>query len=218
MTIEIVRGLFPMSNAWFLYVGPLGICVAFVTWAILIFRKVIRRDRNAKGELDDVGAGCGSVLIGGVGGVLGLAIVLTSPTPLQREKLFDHVFRTPPERIEKFVILASPENEPRALTRSQVVIDDPVRIGRIAEILRTSREVWPNHPRTQWTTIVRMVTSDGTYQFSVRATVPGDTNGTLVSALESEEGGGWNLGDVRADGLDQLLQDVVSRAHETTKR
>jgi hypothetical protein len=94
------------------------------------------------------------------------------------------------------------------------VIDDSARIRRIAELLRTSREVWPNHPRARWTATVEMVTHNGTYYFSVHAPVPGDANGTLVSAQTTEEGGGWNLGDVRADGLDQVLEDAVHAARE----
>src|SRR5688572_6467357 len=88
-------------------------------------------------------------------------------------------------------------------------------IQRIAEILRTSREVWPSHPRTKWTASVEMVTHDGTYYFSVHATVAGDANGTLVRAQTTKQGDGWNVGDVRADGRDQVLEDAV-RGQEST--
>ena len=61
---------------------------------------------------------------------------------------------------------------------------------------------------------MEMVTSDGTFYFSVRANVPGDANGTLVTAQTTMEGGGWNLGDVRADGLERILEDAVNAARE----
>ena len=207
-----------MSNAWFLYVFPLGLCTAFVIAAIASLRKVIRGGRDGSGKPNQFGKGCGSILIGAVGASLGLAILLTSPTPWQRERLFEHVFRTPPERIQQFVILPGRANQYHPLTLSQVVIDDPVRIRRIAEILRTSREISPNHPRTNWTATVKEVTSDGTYYFGVSATLPGDSNGTLVSAQTTEEGGGWHLGDVRADGLEQVLQDAVNGRRDRVEK
>jgi hypothetical protein len=204
-----------MPNAWFYYVFPLGISAVFVMTAIALLRKVLRGDRNAKRKPYGVGTVCSSIFVGGIGGTLGLALLLTSPMPWQRERLFERVFRTPPERIERFVILPGRANQHQPLTRSQVVIDDPARIRRIAEILRTSREVWPNHPRAKWTATVEMVTYDGTYYFRVSATVPGDANGTLVRAQTTAEGGGgWNLGDARADGLDQVLEEAVSTARD----
>jgi hypothetical protein len=146
-----------------------------------------------------------------VGGPLGLHFLLTSPTPRERERLLDHILRTPPERIERFIIKAGGADEYKPLTPAEVVIDDPARIRQIAEILRTAPEVSPNHPRTRWYAAIEMVTRDGTYYFGVTATEPGDSNGTLVRPSSTEQGG-WNLGSVRADGLDDVLEDAVRKA------
>ena len=85
-----------MINAWFYYVLPLGTSIFLVTVAIVTLRKSIRGDLHAKGKPYGLGTGCGSILAAGIGGSLGLAILL-SPTPWQRQRLFNHVFHTPPE-------------------------------------------------------------------------------------------------------------------------
>jgi len=157
---------------------------------------------------------CGAIFGLVVGGTMGLNFLLTSPTPRQRQELLDHILRTPPERSERFTIKPDNGNQYKPLTPTEVVIDDPARIRRIAEILRTAPEVSPNHPHARWTAEVKMVTRDGTYCFSVYATVPGDPNGTLVGPYPSEQGG-WNLGSVRADGLDEVLEEAVNKARRT---
>jgi hypothetical protein len=200
-----------MFNAWFHYVLPLGISVTLVIAAIVMFQRSIRGDPNSKGGHYGFGTGCVSILVGGIGGTLGLAILL-SPTPWQRQRIFNHIFRTPPERIERFVILPGRADHDQPLTRSQIVIDDPAQVRRIAEILRASREFSPNHPRTKWTATVEMVTLDGTYYFLVHATEPGDANGTFVSAQTTKEASGWNLGAVRTNGLEQVLEDAARKA------
>jgi hypothetical protein len=201
-----------MPNAWFYYVLPITISIAFIIAGLILFRQFARGDRDTKGNKYGPGNGCAGVLFIVVGGTLGLAILLTSPTPWRRQSIFDHIFRTPLDRIERFVIKAGDASQYRPLTQSEVVIDNPARIRQIAEILRAAREVSPNHPRTRWTTRVEMVTHDGTYYFGVDATVSGDSNGTLVGVGSNPSGGGWNLGDVRADGLDKILEDAVNTA------
>lgn len=139
-----------------------------------------------------------------------LAAVLSSPTPWTRQRLFDHVFHTPAERIKRFVIEPGQPNRDRPLTNSQIVIHDAVRIRRIAEVLHATQEVSPNHPRARWTARIRMVTDDGTYCFGVEATVPGDPNGTLVNMSSNPNGDGWNLGSVRANGLEKILGEAAN--------
>jgi hypothetical protein len=199
-----------MSNAWYHYVVPLGIFVAFVIAGLISLGAFLRGGRDAAGRRK-VGpiALLGAVFFLVVGGPMGVKFVLTSPTPRERERIFDHVFRTPPERIERFVIKAGTPGLADPLTHTDVVIDDPARVRRIADILRAAPEVSPNHPHTRWYAHVEMVTLDGTYYFSVGATVPGDANGTLVGAWPSPQGG-WNLGDFRADGLDEVLEEAVN--------
>jgi hypothetical protein len=199
-----------MSNAWFYYVFPLFISTVFVVFGLLMFRGFARGDRDTKGDKYGPGVACGGILFTAVGGTFGVGILLTSPTPWERQRLFDRVFRMPPERIERFVIKPGRQDQYQPLTMSQVVIDDRARIRQIAEALRGGREISPNHPRTKWTATVEMVTRDGKYCFGVDATVPGDANGTLVNASSEPEGGGWNLGHVRANGLETALEDAVS--------
>ena len=83
-----------------------------------------------------------------------------------------------------------------------MVLDDPARISKIAQILAAAPEITLNHPSVKWRAVVEMVTVDGTYYFGVSSTEKGDRNGTIVSALYKLEGGHWHLGDVRADGDD----------------
>src|SRR5262249_14453463 len=107
------------------------------------------------------------------------------------------------------IIKAGRPEHATPLTHTDVVIYDPARIRKIAEILRTAPEVWPSHPHSRWYAVVEMVTRDGTYEFAVSATVPGDRNGTLLAPFHSSS---WSLGDVRADGVDGILEDAVKKA------
>lgn len=200
-----------MPNSWFYYSLPLFLSMAFFLAGLAMFRG-IRRDRVYGGYLirNQAGAGFRGVLFMLTGGSLGLAIVLGSPSPWKRQALFDHVFRTPPERIERFVIEATP-NAYRPLTTSPVEIDDAPRIRRIADLLRTAREVSPNHPHAKWTTNVTMVTRDGTYHFEVEYTSE-RRNGTLVHLSSQPDGSGWNFGEARADGLETLLEEAANSA------
>jgi hypothetical protein len=202
-----------LSNAWYYYVVPLAISAGFVfagIWSLCLYW-LGGRTPDGKRRVGLVAALVGALFGFGVGGSVGIPFLLHSPTPWQREELMDHILRTPPEHIERFIIKPGHANQYKPLTPTEVVIDDPARIRQIAEMLRTAPEVSPNHPHARWTAEVTMVTRDGTYSFGVYATVPGDSNGTLVSPWTTEQGG-WNLGDVRADGLDEALEDAVNKA------
>jgi hypothetical protein len=135
--------------------------------------------------------------------------VFASPTPWQRQQIFDHVFRTSPDRIVRFTIKHA---QFQPLTRTDIVIDDPARIRQIAQTLRGSSETSANHPRTKWTADIEMATLDGTYHLGILATFAGDPNGTLVQISANPSGTGWQLGYARADGLDRILEDAVKAA------
>ena len=204
-----------MSNAWEYYVGPLGVSLAFVSVGVVSLGFFVWGGRNADGTRRAGLIAIFSAVFGlAVGGAVAIPFLLTSPTPRERQRIYDHVFRTPPERIDRFIIKAGTADQATPLTPTEVVIEDPARVRRIAEILRTAAEteVSPNHPRTRWYAVVEMVTRDGTYHFSVSATEPGDRNGTLVGPWA--EGSRWNLGSVRADGLDEILEDAVKKARK----
>lgn len=198
-----------MPNAWFYYVFPLVLSAVFVIAGVTILRRAVRANQNPEDCKSKPAPGCFGVLILLVGSVIGLAILLTSPTPWARKEMFNHIFRTPPDQINQFVIVAGKPGEYKSLTQSEVIIDDPARIRRIAAILSSGREVSPNHPRTLWSTKVKMDTRSGSYHFRVIATESGDSNGTLVNVATRPGGGGWNLGDVRADGLEKILEEAV---------
>jgi hypothetical protein len=136
-------------------------------------------------------------------------MLINSPAPWARQRIYNHVLHTPPERIQKIVILSAAPGQSPELAHSDIVVEDAQRIRQISAILDAAREVSPNHPHTRWTARVKMVTLDGTYYFTIRATAPGDSNGTLVSPSAGPEGG-WNLGDVRADGLERILEEAAS--------
>jgi len=190
------------------------IAVAFVIAGVLSFCSLwwTPPDPNARTK-HRVGGIMGSIFGLGVGGMLGF-FLLRSPTPAQRQQILDHVLRTPSEQIVRVVIQGDDDaNQYRPLTHTDVVIDDRARIRKIAETLQAASEVSPNHPRTRWSANVRLVTPDGTWHFGVTATEPGDSNGTLVRPWSSADGG-WNLGSVRADGLEKLFEEAVAKAKE----
>jgi hypothetical protein len=207
-----------MPNAWFYFVIPLAAAVVFLTAGVVILRRFRRGGRDKSGNVYGRGSAVGGIVLVLIGGGVSLGLVLTSPTPWQRQRLFDHVLHTSPQRIQKFVVKAGTDKREHApykpLTRTDVVIDDPARIARIATLLGSAREISPNHPRTQWSTRVEMVTNDGTFYFRVTATEPSDVNGTLVNISPNPQGGGWNLGDFRADGLEIILEDAARQAGE----
>jgi hypothetical protein len=191
-----------MPNAWFYYVCPLAICGVFVITGVNLLRRLVRGGKDAASRKATWGAGFGGILVLIIGGTVGGAMILTSPPPWERQRIFDHIFRTPPERITRFVVIHG--------TAPPAVIEDPGRIGRIAEILRAAPETSLSHPRSRWGALVEMHTRDGTYYFGVSATVHGDPNGTIVTPSYNPEGGGWNLGHFRADGLEKILEGAVS--------
>jgi hypothetical protein len=201
-----------MPNAWFYYIFPLMLSAVFVIAGVRMLRRTIRLNQDRESDASKPAPGCFAVLILLVGSAVGLAILLASPTPWARQELFDHIFRTPPDKIDRFVIKAGKPEVRYSLTKKEVVIDDPTRIREIAATLSAGREIWPNHPRTKWHTRMEMVTHDGSYYFSVSSTEAGDRNGILVDVTSRPEGGGWNLGAVRADGLERILENAVNAA------
>jgi hypothetical protein len=201
-----------MPNAWFYYIFPLMLSAVFVIGGLTILRRGARPDQFSKENERKLVPGCLGVVLLLIGSTVGLAILLASPSPWARQELFDHIFRTPPDQIDRFVIKAGRPNESRSLTKKEIVVDDLVRIRQIAAILSSGREVSPNHPRTRWSTRVEIITHDGIFHFRVIATEPGDSNGTLVNVTTRPEGGGWNLGDVQADGLERILENAVNAA------
>jgi len=144
-----------MPNAWFHYVDTLFISTLFVIGGMAMVRRAVRQKWG-------VGPGCFAMLFVLVGGTLGLSMILTSPTPWERQRLFNHVLHTPPAQIERFIIKSGGANEYHPLTRSDVVIDDPKIIRQIAASLGAAQDTSPNHPQTKWTARIEMITRDGT--------------------------------------------------------
>lgn len=69
---------------------------------VAIFLKIRGRLHHGGGSrLGTVVAGCAGVWMFVVGGKISLGILLTSPTPWERERIFDQVFRTPPEEFSR---------------------------------------------------------------------------------------------------------------------
>jgi hypothetical protein len=204
-----------LPNAWFYYTLPLAAAGAGFFAGVFVFTVGVRgRGAPARAPRNPAkGLGALCML---VGGSLALAMLFTSPTPWARQRLFDGVRHTPAEQIQRFVIRPADHHQYRPLTQSAVTIDDPATIHRIDDHLSEGKEIAPNHPRTRWTANVEMVTRAATYHFTVTATEPGDINGTLVNVSYKPEGGGWNLGDFQADGLEALLEDAVRHPATTS--
>jgi hypothetical protein len=202
-----------MTNAWFLYLAPIAIGAVFLVGGFVLFR------RFAKGGKDEetktgVGSGCAGVAIMLIGGTVALGVLISSPSPPERQRRFDLIFRTPPDQITMFVIR---HGRDQTLVTKPVLISEPGRVRAIADVLRQAREVSANHPQTGWTASLEIVTKrNGAYIVRVLPTTDG-RNGTLVGVGSNREGGGWQLGYFRADGLERLLEDAASAAGAKNK-
>jgi hypothetical protein len=75
-----------VSNAWFYYVGPLGVATVFVIAGVTSLCLYWRGGRDASGKRKfGPSAIVGGIFALGVGGTVGLSILLTAPTPAERE-------------------------------------------------------------------------------------------------------------------------------------
>ena len=193
-----------MSKTAFYYFLPLCIGAAFFFLGFAVFRRVARE--GAAGRMGCLGF---ALMVGG--GVIALAGLITAPTPWERQRRLEAIFHTPPDRIERIVIRPGRPGSFKPLVKSPVIIDDKPRIQRISEILGGAREISPDEPSTIWTAQVHLMTEKETFTFNVTATRGRDT-GTIVQVDSSPNGGGWNLGTYRADGLEKILQDAASAA------
>jgi hypothetical protein len=154
-------------------------------------------------------SGCLGFALMVAGGILALGALITAPTPWERQRRLDGIFRTPAERTERIVITPGRPGTYKPLVKSPVVIDDPPRLKRIAEILHGAREFSPNHPDATWTAHVELMTEKESFTFSVSRMDDG-RNGTLIGVGSSPGGGGWNLGHFRVDGLERIFEDAAA--------
>ena len=197
-----------MSNAYFLYFGPLAISAIFVCGGVGVLRRHAQRKRDHDGR--EYGASAVSVgaLLTLIGGGVGLAILFNSPTPWQRRALFAHIFHTPPAQIVNVTLEGNSRLYKPLITR-EIIITDRQMIQEIASALSAARDCAPNHPLSDWTVRVKLTTTQGEFSFSVSATSNG--NGTLAS-VGSMRDGGWNLGDFRVDALRPVLERAAAAA------
>jgi hypothetical protein len=191
-----------VAKAVIFYLLPLGIGAVLLLLGLVMFKRVARDGAMARG-------GCLGFALMVAGGVIALAGLITAPTPWERQRRLDGIFRTPAERIERIVITPGRPGTYKPLVKSPVVIDDPPRLKRIAAVLRDAREVSPSHPRATWTAHVELMTEKETFRFNVSATDDAG-NGTLVNVGSYSDGGGWSLGIFRADGLEKIFEDAAS--------
>jgi hypothetical protein len=200
-----------MPNAWRFYIIPLTISSFFFLTGLGVFLFGVENRDAPRKPAKSLG-----VLLMLIGGPWALSFLFTSPTPRARQRLFDRFFHMPPEQIQRFVIKAGKSQQGVLTSRADVTIDDPATVRRIAEHLNAAREFSPSHPHSRWFADVQMVTRDATYFFMVNAPDVGDRNGTGVNVSYKPDGGGWNLGDFRADGLEAVLENAVQ--HPATTR
>ena len=193
-----------MSKAAFYYFLPAAIGAALIVLGFVMFRRVARE--GATGRI-----GCLAFALMVAGGVIGLAGLITVPTPWERQRRLQGIFHTPPEQIERIVITPGRPGTYKPLVKSRVVIEDEPRIARIAELLHGAREISPDEASPTWTAQVQLMTEKETFVFNVIPTRARDT-GTLVEVNSSPNGGGWDLGTFRADGLEKILEEAASAA------
>ena len=202
-----------MPNAYAFYLGILAIATGLVVVGLIVLRKAVRGERDARGQKYGRGSRWAGILFMLLGGALGAALMLTSPTPWQRRALFDHIFHTPPGQIISVTVKPGGKTLYLALVRQPVKITDRATIGEIAGVLDRAVDWSPNHPQTEWTTTVELETTSGIYECEVHRTPP-EANGTLVyvSHPVGSHGASWNLGAFRADGLETLLEAAARQA------
>jgi hypothetical protein len=204
-----------MSNAWFLYLCPVAIGVVFLVAGFGLFRRFARGGSDGQERKHGVGCGCAGVAAMMIGGTVGLGVLITSPSPPERQRRFDLIFRTPPDQISRIVLH---HGRDQTLLKKTIVIDDPAKVRAIAEVLRQAREVSPNHPVTMWSAKMELVSRrNGAYTVSITPTSDG-RNGTLVYVFSDREtASGWHLGTFRADGLERLIEDAATAAGARNK-
>jgi hypothetical protein len=195
-----------MFNAYLYYLAPLVVASVFFLGGLGTLRDYAQRRRDPQGRKHPPAAiGCG-MLLTLIGGGIGVAILLFSPTPWQREALFAHIFHTPPEQIVK-VTLTRETNMYKKLVTRPIIITGRGEIQAIARALGDAAECSPNHPIFAWRVRMTLTTAQGEFSFVVGATSNG--NGTLVSVITSPERG-WNLGDFRVDELRSMVERAAA--------
>jgi hypothetical protein len=197
-----------LSNAWFYFLATFSIPAIFLVAGILVFRRL--REAARKDGSNDVPAVCWIVVVvSGLCSSGGFVFALGSPTPWERARLIEHVLQTSPQKIERITIRPC-GSDSKSLVAAPMTVVDPAIVRRISESLATTTEVSRNHPKSRWYAEIELVTSDGTFQCQITATEPGDRHGTLVNIQMQKKSAKYNLGDWRADGLDQILEAVIS--------
>src|SRR5688572_13937141 len=151
-----------MFTQTFYYFVPLIIGAVLLVIGFVLVKR-LKPDSGGRGNV-----GCLGFALMIAGGVIALAGVITAPTPWERQRRLDAIFKTPPQQIERFVITAGRPGTHKPLVKSPVMIDDEKQIKRIADILHAARPISPNHPVAQWTAHVEMVTDTETFAFTVR--------------------------------------------------
>jgi len=190
-----------MSKVAFFYFLPLIIGAILLVVSLMLLKRVSRD--GTRGNL-----GCFAFALMVAGGVVALAGLITAPTPWERQRRIDAILKTPPDRIEHFVITAGRPGTYKPLVKSPVMIDDLAQIKRITEILHAAKPITPDDPSPKWTAHVHMITDKETFTFIVTP-AHDPRNGTIVTVTSSASGG-WNLGSLRADGLEKILEDAAS--------
>jgi hypothetical protein len=194
-----------MGNATFYYFLPVVVGGLLAVLGLWMFKR-LTRDSDGGSSRSNVGCLGFALMVAGV--VIALVGLVAPPTPWERQRRVDAIRMTPPDRIEHFIITAGRPGTYKPLVKSPVMIDDDARIKRITDILRAAKPITPDEPSAKWTAHVHMITAKETFTFTVAPSYD-PRNGTIVT-VTSGATGGWTLGQLRADGLEKILEDAAS--------
>jgi hypothetical protein len=194
-----------MGKATFYYFLPMIIGAVLFVLGLVMFKRLTRDSDNGSSGSN---IGCLGFALMVAGGVIAVAGLIAAPTPWERQRRVDAILKTPPERVEHFIITAGRPGTYKPLVKSPVMIDDEERIKRITDILHAAKPISPDEPVAKWTAHVQMITEKETFTFTV-APSHDPRNGTIVTVTSSASGG-WDLGELRADGLEKILEDAAA--------
>jgi hypothetical protein len=93
-----------------------------------------------------------------------------------------------------------------SLTDRVIVIRDPGKIRRIAEVFRGMTPVSPNHPAATWVAVIRFQVGDRQYGGQIETT----SNQGGLFWMSSRVRGGWNYGTYRNDALGPVFEQLVA--------
>jgi hypothetical protein len=198
-----------MLRVWIPYLGILGAGGFAIAAGVMGVNPWKQRETMLEAKKATVWIRLLSILGGGM-----VAYgILRSPTPWERVRVYDLALGTPAAQIQRIVITAGGRGDRRLVGNLRVVVTDRRRIEKITAALHSSSAIWSwKRRRVRWSVRVEIVTDAGSCHLAVAATFRGDSAWAVVAPLAEKDGTFWRVADMRADGLEGVLEEAVGAA------